>query len=87
MSKPKVGWCSGLVGRPGWSADGPLAPTSPNFGIWAVLVSIVLIPWVTACPKLVCFGSWASFDPFKPKRRALIDCAFCLDLWSVFPCS
>ena len=59
--------CSGQVGRTGWSADGPLPPTAPNLGIWAVLVSLVLIPWVTACPKLICFGTWASFDPFKPK--------------------
>ena len=72
MLKIEVGWCSGLVGRPGWSADGPLPPTAPNLGVWVVLVSLVLIPWVMACPKLVCLGARVSFDPFKPGRRALI---------------
>ena len=70
------------VGRPTrWSADGPLPPTAPNLDIWAVLLSLVLIPWVMACPKLVCLGAWASFDPIE---SSLIGCAFCLDLWSVF---
>ena len=49
------------VGAVGWSADGPLPPIAPNLGNWAVLVSLVLIPWVMACPKKVCFGTWASF--------------------------
>ena len=78
---------SGLVGRPGWSADSPLPPTAPNLGIWAVLVSLVLIPWVMAYPKQVCFGTWASFDPSQLDSHALVSCAFFLDLWSVFSCS
>ena len=64
--------CSGLVGRPAWSADSPSAPTAPNFGIWAVLVSLVLIPWGVACPTLVCFGLWACFDPIEPESCSLI---------------
>ena len=76
-----------LVGRPWWPASLPRAPTIPKFGIWAILVSIVLFPWVMACPKLVCLGAWASFDQFQPNSQALIGYAFCLDLWSVFPCS
>jgi len=55
----------GLVGRPWWSAGLLGAPTAPKFGIWAALVSLVLIPWVMACPKLVCLGAWAYFDPFS----------------------
>ena len=66
----------GLVGRPWWSAGLPGAPTAPKFGNWAVLVSLVLIPWVMACPKLVCLSARASFDPFEPDSHALIGCAF-----------
>ena len=54
----------GLVGRPWWPAGLPGAPTAPKFGNWAVLVSLVLIPWVMAYPKLVCLSARASFDPF-----------------------
>ena len=50
-------------------------------------MSLVLIPWVMACPKLVWLSAWASFDPLKLDYHALIGCAFCLDLWSVFPFS
>ena len=77
----------GLVGRPWWSAGLLGAPTAPKFGIWAALVSLVPISWIMAYPKLVCSGAHASFDPFQPDSHALIGCAFCLDLWSVFPCS
>ena len=72
-SKEVSRWQSGRVGRPWWSADCRPAPNRPIFGIWAVLVSLVLIPWVMACPKLVCFGAQASFDPLKPGQRTLID--------------
>ena len=77
----------GLVGRPWWSAGLPGTPTAPKFGIWAALVSLVLISWIMACPKLVCLGAWDSFDLFQLDSHALIGCTFCLDLWSVFPCS
>ena len=77
----------GLVGRPWWSAGLPGAPTAPKFGDWAVLVSLVLNPWGMAYPTLVCLGIWACFDPFQPDSHALVGCAFCLDLWSVFSCS
>ena len=63
---------SGLVGRPCWSPDCPPAPTAPNFGIWAVLVSLVLIPWGMDCPILVCFGLWACFDPIELESCSLI---------------
>ena len=53
----------GWVGRPSWSAGLPWAPTAPKFGDWAVLVSLVQIPWGMACPMLVCLGIWACFDP------------------------
>ena len=53
----------GLVGRPWWSAALLEAPTTPKFGNWAVLVSLVQIPWGMACPMLVCLGIWACFDP------------------------
>ena len=82
-----VGWSADHGGRPWWSDDGPLPSTTPKFGIWVVLVSLVLIPWVMACLKLVYFGTWACFDPFQPDSHALIGCAFCLGLWSVFFCS
>ena len=36
------------------------------------------------CPTLVCLGIWACFDPFQPESQALIGCAFCLELRSVF---
>ena len=66
---------TGLVGRPWRSADRQPAPNRPIFGIWAVLVSLVLIPWVMAYPKLVCLSARASFDPFQPDSHALIGCA------------
>ena len=69
------------------SAGLPGAPTAPKLDIWAVLVSLVLNPWGMACLSLVCLGIWACFDPFQPKSHALIGCAFCLKLRSVFPCS
>ena len=72
MSKIEVGWCSGLLRRPGWSANGPLPPTAPNLGIWAVLVSLVLMPWGMASRTLVCFGLWACFDPIEPESHSLI---------------
>ena len=65
----------------------PEAPTAPKLDIWAVLVSLILSPWGMACPKLVCLGAWACFGPIEPDSCSLIGCAFCLDLWSVFPCS
>ena len=60
------------VGSTGWSASSPVAPTAPNFLWWAVLPSLVLNPCARPCPKPVCFGAWASFDPFEPESRALI---------------
>ena len=77
----------GQVGRPGRSVSLPEAPTAPKLDIWAVLVSLVLSPWGMACPKLVYLGAWACFGPIEPDSCSLIGCAFCLDLWSVFPCS
>ena len=77
----------GQVGRPGRSVGLPEAPTAPKLDIGVVLVSLVLSPWGTACPMLVCWGIWACFDPFKPESHTLIGCAFCLELRSVFPCS
>ena len=77
----------GQVGRPGRSVGLPEAPTAPKLDIWAVLVSLVLNPWGMACPMLVCLGIWACFDLFQPESHALIGCAFCLELRSVFPCS
>ena len=47
----------GHVGRPGRLVGLPEAPTAPKLDIWAVLVSLVLNPWVLACPKLVCLGA------------------------------
>ena len=44
-----------VVGRRPTATNPP-----PNLGIWAVLVSLVIIPWVMAYPKQVCFGTWAS---------------------------
>ena len=76
----------GLVGRPWWSAGLPGAPTAPKFGIWAALVSLVPISWIMAYPKLFCLGAWACFGQIEPDSCSLIGCAFCLDLWSVFPC-
>ena len=35
-------------------------------------------------PTLVCLGIWACFDLFQPESHALIGCAFCLELRSVF---
>ena len=77
----------GQVGRPGRSVGLPEAPTAPKLDIWAVLESLVLNPWGMARPTLVCLGIWAFFDPFQPESHALIGCAFCLELRSVFPCS
>ena len=65
----------------------PEAPTAPKLDIWAVLVSLVLNPWGMAHPTLVCLGICACFDLFQPESHALIGCAFCLELRSVFPCS
>ena len=65
----------------------PEAPAAPSFVQRAVLGLHVLTPWVLAYPKLVCSGAWACFDPIEPDSCSLIGCAFCLDLWSVFPCS
>ena len=77
----------GEVGRPSWSAGQAGARNTPKLDIWAILVSLVLIPWGMACPMLVCLGIWACFDPFQPDSHALVGCAFCLSLWSVFFCS
>ena len=76
----------GQVGRPGRSVGLPEAPTAPRLDIWSVLVSLVLNPWGMACPTLVCLGAWACFGQIEPDSCSLIGCAFCLDLWSVFPC-
>ena len=77
----------GQVGRPGRSVGLPEAPTAPNFVRQAVLGLFVLTPWVLAYPKQVCLSAWACFDSIEPDSCSLIGCAFCLDLWSVFPCS
>ena len=72
-----------LAGQLSWPGLQP----PPKLDIWAVLVSLVLNPWGMARPTLVCLGIWACFDPFQPESHALIGCAFCLELRSVFPCS
>ena len=69
------------------SADLPEAPAAHSFVQRAVLGLHVLTPRVLACPKLVCLGAWAYFDPIEPDSCSLIGCAFCLYLWSLFPCS
>ena len=78
---------TGQVGRPGRLVCLAEAPTAPSFVQQAVLGLLVLTPWVLTCPKLVCLGAWAYFDPIEPDSCSLIGCAFCLDLWSVFSCS
>ena len=85
-----LGWGSGVhgPGRPICRSVGMLeAPTALSFVQQAVLGLLVLTPWVLACPKLVCLGAWACFDPIEPDSCSLIGGAFYLDLWSVFPCS
>ena len=74
----------GPMGQVGRSARGS---SCPKLDIWAVLVSLVLNPWVMAYPTLICLGIWARFDPFQPDSHSLVGCAFCLDMWSVFSCS
>ena len=54
----------GQVGPPVRSVGLLEAPTAPKLDIWAVLVSLVLIPCCMAYPTLVCLGIWAYFDPF-----------------------
>ena len=78
---------TGQVGRPGRSVGLPEAPTTPSFVQHTVLGLLVLTPRVLACPKLVFLGAWACFDPIEPDSCSPIGCAFCLDLWSVFPYS
>ena len=58
---------TGLVGRPGWSADGPGAPTAPSFVQQAVLSLLVLTPLVLACIEWSELGSWATLGPFEPE--------------------
>ena len=57
----------GLVGRPGWSADGPGAPTAPSFVQQAVLGLLILTQLGLACLELSELGSWATLGPFEPK--------------------
>ena len=56
----------GLVGRPGWSAGLPGAPTVPNFLWWAVLACLVLILRVLAYLEWSKLGSWATLGLFEP---------------------
>jgi len=80
-------WVHKLVGWPWWSANGPVAPTTPNIGCQAVLGCLVLIPCVMAYPKLIFFGLWACLDPIEPEHVLWLVDVFCLGLRSVFPCS
>ena len=57
----------GLVGRPGWSADGPGAPTAPSFVQQAVLGLLVLTELGLSCLEWFELGSWATLHPFEPE--------------------
>ena len=48
---------TGLVGRPGWSADGPGVPTAPSFIQQAVLGLFVWSTLVLVCLGLSALGS------------------------------
>ena len=50
-----------------WSADGPGAPTTPNFLWWAVLGCLVRIPLVLARLEWFELDSWATLGPFEPE--------------------
>ena len=56
---------TGLLGRPGWSADGPGAPTAPNFLWWAILGCLVRTPLVLPCLAWSELSSWATLGPFE----------------------
>ena len=62
---------TGLVGRPGWSADGPGAPTAPSIVQQAVLGLLVCSTLVSAYLDLSELGSWATLGPFKPESVLL----------------
>jgi len=83
MKACATAWPTASIGRSACLRLQP-PPASSSRLSWA---SFVLTPWVLACPKQVCLGAWACFDPIEPDSCSLIGCAFCLDLWSVFPCS
>ena len=68
MSKGISQWHSGLVGRPWWSTDSPMPPTAPNFFYLLVLEAHISKQGARPCPKPVCSGIWAFFDPIQPKH-------------------
>ena len=58
---------TGLAGQPGWSADGPGAPSAPNFLWWAALGCLVRTPLVLARLGWSELSSWATLGPFEPE--------------------
>ena len=58
---------TGQLGRPGWSAGLPEAPTTPNFLWWDVLGCLVWSTLVLVCLEWVCDGSWATLGPIEPE--------------------
>ena len=58
---------TGQVGRPGWSAGLPVAPTAPNLVYWACLGLLVLTLLVLACLDWSELRSWAILGPFEPE--------------------
>ena len=58
---------TGLVGRPGWSADGPGAPAVPSFVQQAVLGLLVWSTLGLAYLDFIWVGSWATLGPFEPE--------------------
>jgi len=57
-----LGQLTMVVGR--WTSDAK----RPKFGCRAILGCLVLIPCVMACPKLICFGLCACFNPIEPEH-------------------
>ena len=58
---------TGLVGRPGWSADGPGVPTASSFVQQAVLGLLVWSTVVLAYLGLSELGSCITFCPSEPE--------------------
>ena len=56
-----------LLGRPGWSAYGPRAPTAPNFFHRAVLGHLLSEHQGTTCPKWVWCGLELHLVRFEPE--------------------